>query len=95
MPLGQYNSETAITKKEAIEVLEKERLIRNPRVLEVLWILAKVAVRNLDIPLNAHLFTHGTFIRPSKTYTKLTNRNIAVSGYPCPAQHFTRSSSWG
>src|SRR5258708_23936723 len=56
---GRFNSATVITKKEAIEILEKERLIRNPHVVETCVALAEVAARHFKIPFNAHLMTHG------------------------------------
>src|SRR5260370_40729145 len=55
----KYFSTTEITKKQALEILERERNIHHPRVLEVCWLLAQIAARNLKIPLNVHLFTHG------------------------------------
>lgn len=55
----KYFSTLEIKKDAALEILEKERKIRHPRVLEVLWKLAETAARNLSIPVNAHLFTHG------------------------------------
>jgi hypothetical protein len=56
---GRFNSKTVITKKEAIEILEKERLIKNPHVVETCVELADQAARHFKIPFNAHLMTHG------------------------------------
>jgi len=55
----KWNSTTEISKKEAREILQDERLIRHPQVLDVCVDLAKVASRNLGLPFNMHLFTHG------------------------------------
>ena len=52
-------SDTEISKKEATRILQEERLIRNPRVVEVCIELAEVACRALRMPMNAHVFTHG------------------------------------
>ena len=54
-----YNSPVEIKKKDAVEILQNERLIRNQRAAEICWELAVVAARNLRFPLNAYLFTHG------------------------------------
>src|SRR5207244_2314237 len=45
--------------KEAKRILQEERLIRNPRIVEVCIDLAEVACRLSKIPMNAHVFTHG------------------------------------
>jgi hypothetical protein len=56
---SKYSSKEEVSKKEAKRILTEERLIRNPRIVEVCVELAEVACRNLKIPMNAHIFTHG------------------------------------
>src|SRR5258708_4227898 len=46
----RFDSKTVITKKEAIEILEKERLIRNPHVVDKCVELAESAARHFKIP---------------------------------------------
>jgi hypothetical protein len=48
-----------ISKRDAKKILEEERGIKNPRVLEVCLELAEVACRNLKLVSNQHLFRHG------------------------------------
>ena len=54
-----WNSTVEIKPKEARLILQEERNIRNPRVLDVCVELAQVASRNLKIPFNASLFKKG------------------------------------
>src|SRR5882724_782583 len=54
-----YNSTVEIKPKDARLILQEERNIRNPRILEVCVELAQVASRNLKIPFNASLFKKG------------------------------------
>jgi hypothetical protein len=54
-----YNSTVEIKPKEARRILEDERGIRNPRVLDVCVEHASYASRNLKIPYNASLFKKG------------------------------------
>src|SRR6266513_1857645 len=56
---ARYSSGEEVSKKEAKRILTEDRLIRNPRIVEVCIELAEVAARNLRLPFNAHLFTHG------------------------------------
>jgi hypothetical protein len=56
--LEQPKCDIEIKNKEAAEILA-ERGLRNPRVIETCIELAEVASRNLRIPFNAHLFSHG------------------------------------
>ena len=55
----QYNSTVEVKAKEARRILEEERGIRNPRILEISVQLAEAASRNLHIPFNACLFKKG------------------------------------
>jgi hypothetical protein len=55
----QWNSTVEIKPKEARRILEKERGITNPRVLDVCVEHALYAARNLKIPYNASLFKKG------------------------------------
>src|ERR1051326_5755067 len=54
-----WNSTVEIKPKEARLILQEERNIRNPRVLDVCVELAQLASRNLKIPFNASLFKKG------------------------------------
>ena len=72
----KYFSSTEIKKEQALEILEKERGIRNPRVLEVCWILALIAARALSLPVNVHLFTHGVQATLEAVATK--NKELPV-----------------
>ena len=54
-----WNSTVTIKPKEARRILEEERNIRNPRILDVCVELAQTASRNLKIPFNASLFKKG------------------------------------
>ena len=56
---SKHSSKEEVSRKEAKRILTEERLIRNPRIVEVCVELAEVACRNLKIPMNAHVFTHG------------------------------------
>src|SRR5438128_200522 len=56
---SKYSYKEEVSKKEGKRILQEERFIRNPRIVEVSVELAEVACRNLKIPMNAHVFTHG------------------------------------
>src|SRR6266566_884659 len=56
---GLYSSQDEASRKEAKRILQEDRLIRNPCVVEVCIELAEVACRAHHIPMNAHVFTHG------------------------------------
>jgi hypothetical protein len=56
--LQQVKCDIEIKNKEAAEILTT-RGLRNPRVIESCIELAEVAARNLRIPFNAYLFSHG------------------------------------
>jgi hypothetical protein len=56
---GRYSSSEEVSEKEAKRILQEDRLIRNPRVVQVCVELGKVACRALRIPMNAYVFTHG------------------------------------
>lgn len=56
--LQQVKCDIEVSKKDAREILTA-RGLRNPCVIDTCIELAEVAARNLRIPFNTHLFTHG------------------------------------
>lgn len=55
----RWNCTSEISEKDAREILTEDRGLRNPRVIEVCLKLAELAARELRLPYNRYMFTHG------------------------------------
>jgi hypothetical protein len=91
--LGTPKCDIEIKKKEAAEILAARNL-RNPRVIETCIELAEVAARNLRIPFNAHLFTHGVQKTLEARDTKKTVEPPTIEDVWKPGERIREHELW-
>ena len=89
-----YSSSEEVSNKEAKRILQEDRQIRNPRIVEVCIELAEVACRLLKIPMNAHVFTHGIQKTQEAIATKKEVEPPAIEDVWHPGERVREHELW-